>query len=302
MREHLNRRDWIKSTAATAIFASASAGAAPDDFQFRYLVGSCLYGYIYLDDVLAEVSRCGAEYIDIWPKRHGNQREQWADLGNERFRSLLQRHNVKLGCITQYKLGPFGLKEELRLAGDFGCSTIVTGGSGPKGLKGSALRSAVADFVEKMKPHVAVAEQHGVTIAIENHANNLFESADSLKYLAELRSSSHLAIAFAPYHLPQDPAFLAQLIRDLGDSLEVFYAWEHGDGCMVKLPKPQELKQLPGKGPLDFRPLVDALKAVAFKGWTEIFMHPVPRGVPILETPAEVTAMINESRRYLEGL
>ena len=304
----VNRRDWLKATTVAAAQCASStsflSAARPDEqpFAFRYLVGSCMYGYIYLDDVLAEVGRCGSQHIDIWPKRHGNQREQWEDLGNERFRALLDRHQVNVGCITQYKLGPFGLQDELKLAGQFGCRTMVTGGSGPKNLKGAALKAAVGEFVEKMKPHLAVAEENGVTIAIENHGNNLIDSADSLKYLAELRPSSHLAIALAPYHLPQQPAALGQLIRDLGDAIEVFYAWEHGDGCMTKLPKERELKQLPGRGPLDFRPLVEALVSIRYAGWTEIFMHPVPRGIPILDTPAEVTAEINQSRTYLESL
>ena len=30
-------------------------------------------------------------------------------------------------------------------------------------------------------------------------------------------------------------------------------------------------------------------------------MHPVPRGIPILETAEEVTAQINLARRYLES-
>jgi sugar phosphate isomerase/epimerase len=69
---------------------------------------------------------------------------------------------------------------------------------------------------------------------------------------------------------------------------------------MTKLPKPQELEQMPGRGKLDFAPLLAALKEIDYQGWTEIFMHPVPRGIPILPTAAEVTAEINRARRYLE--
>ena len=260
-----------------------------------------MYGYLYLGEILPEVAKCGATHLDIWPKRHGNQREQLEDLGEELFLSLLKKHSVSLGCITQYKLGPFGLQEEMKLARRLGCTTIVTGGSGPKNLQGAELKAAVGDFVEKMKPHLEVAEDTGVTIAIENHGNNLIDSPDSLKYLRDLRTSDKLAIAFAPYHLPQNPAVLADLIRDLNESIAVFYAWEHGDGCMTKLPKSQELKQMPGLGPLDFGPLVKALVDIKYAGWTEIFMHPVPRGIPIMETAAEVTAEINKSRTYLGG-
>ena len=177
---------------------------------------------------------------------------------------------------------------------------MVTGGRGPKSLKGSELKSGVAEFIEKMKPHLEVAEQNGVTIAIENHSNNLIDSPDALKWLAELRPSKHLAIALAPYHLPQDEKLLAELIVSLGNSIAIFYAWQHGMGCHEKLPKEQELLQMPGRGKLDFAPMLSALKQINYLGWTEIFMHPVPRGIPILEPTSAVTREINRSREYLK--
>ena len=70
-------------------------------------------------------------------------------------------------------------------------------------------------------------------------------------------------------------------------------------GCMTKLPKEQELLQMPGRGDLDFAPLLSALAEVEYQGWTEIFMHPVRRGIPILETTEQVTAEINRAREYL---
>ena len=298
----LTRRQMLVSTAAIAAGTTRtgfSAVSAANDFQFKYIVGTCMYGYLYLGEILPEVAKCGAAHIDIWPKSHGNQREQLADMGEELFASMLQKHNVSLGCITQYKLGPFGLQNEMRVARRLGCQTIVTGGSGPRNLKGAELKKAVGDFLEKMKPHLEVAEETGVTIAIENHGNNLIDSPDSLKYLAELRTSENIGIALAPYHLPQEPELIAQLVKDLGSAINVFYAWEHGDGCATRLPKEQELKQLPGRGPLDFGPILQALVDIRYSGWTEIFMHPVPRGIPIMETAAQVTSEINKSRTYL---
>ena len=291
----------VGSLAAMQWSAASFAAVAAADFKLRYIVGSSMYGYTPLAEILPDIHSTGATAIDIWPKSHGNQREQLDALGEEKFSALLQKHNVSLGCITQYKLGPFGLQEEMRLAQRLGCSTIVTGGKGPRGLKGTELKAAVAKFIEQLKPHLAVAAETGVTIAIENHANNLIESPDSLKWLAELRPSKHLAIALAPYHLPQDTTALSNLIRALDDSIAMFYAWQHGMGCQVKLPKEQELLQMPGRGTLDFQPLLAALREINYAGWTEIFMHPVPRGIPILETTAEVTAEINRARAYLEA-
>jgi sugar phosphate isomerase/epimerase len=69
---------------------------------------------------------------------------------------------------------------------------------------------------------------------------------------------------------------------------------------MKPMPKDEELQQMPGRGKLDFTPLLKALKDIRYEGFTEIFMHPTPRGIPILPTAAEVTAEINRSREYLE--
>lgn len=303
----INRRQFTQASAATlatavTLTSAETAGAAnAPAFTPRYLLGSCLYGYAPIAEILPEVAKTGASAIDIWPMKHGNQREQLDQIGEDAFTELLKQHQVRLGCITQYKLGCFGLKDEFKLAERLGCLTIVTGAKGPRGLKGKELKSAVAAFVEKMKPHIAAAEESNVTIAIENHGNNLIESPDSMRWLAEMTPSPHLAVALAPYHLPQDPDLIAKLVRDLEDHLAVFYGWQHGQGCMQAQPKETELLQMPGRGDLDFAPILKALADIGYHGWMEIFMHPFPRGIPILETTDQVTAEINRARSYIEN-
>lgn len=296
----IGRRDFIAASAATAATVTVpNLVLATPKLNPKYILGSCMYGYTTVDEIVPEVGKTGATALDIWPKVHGNQREQLDVMGEEKFAALLKQYDVTLGSITQYKLGPFGLQDEMQLAQRLGCKMIICGGSGPKNLKGKELKAAVGAFIEKLKPHLAVAEETGVTLAIENHGNNLIDSPDSLKWLAELRTSNNLGIAFAPYHLEQDEELQSDLIRTLGNNIKMFYAWQHGMGCHVKLPKEQELLQMPGRGELDFAPLFAALQNIKYEGWTEIFMHPVPRGIPILDTTAEVTAEINRSRKYI---
>ena len=81
----------------------------------------------------------------------------------------------------------------------------------------------------------------------------------------------------------------------------MFYAWQYGMGCMKKLPKEQELLQMPGRGELDFKPILQSLKSVNYSGYTSVFMHPVPRGIPILPTAKETTEEINRSKNYLDA-
>jgi sugar phosphate isomerase/epimerase len=92
------------------------------------------------------------------------------------------------------------------------------------------------------------------------------------------------------------------LIRQCDQKLMLFYAWEHGMGCMKPMPKAEETQQMPGRGKLDWKPLLRALKDMQFTGPTEIFMHPTPRGIPILPTAAETTAEIVRARKHLDSL
>jgi hypothetical protein len=48
--------------------------------------------------------------------------------------------------------------------------------------------------------------------------------------------------------------------------------------------------------------MLKILKENNFQGWTEIFMHPFPRGIPILETISEVTNEVNLARAHIENL
>lgn len=297
-----NRRDFCRAAAglAAAGFLPATCRGKDDTFRLKYIVASSMYGRMKLADVLGEVGRTGAEHIDIWPEGHANHREQIEAMGRQEFAAMLKRHRVKLGMLTHYDLGPFKLQDEMRLAGELGASVIICGSKGPRNLRGRALKTAVGEFIEAMKPHLAVAEPLGITIGIENHSNSLINSADSIRWFGELASSPGLGIALAPYHLPQEAELIAGLITDLGRRLVHFYGWQYGMGCMKKLPKEQELLQMPGRGKLDFVPIVAGLKKINYNGWTSIFMHPVPRGIPILPTAREVTAEINRSRLYLE--
>lgn len=300
--QQVHRRQFLKTTALISAVSAFPPELRADEnpgFELKYALASCMYGYTALDQIVPEVKKIGATALDIWPKVHGNQREQLDEMGEEKFRELLKKHGVKLGCITQYKLGPFGLQKEMQLAKRLGCQLIVTGARGPKNLKGDKLKAAVKEFAEKLKPHLAVAKEMGVTIAIENHGGNLLDTPDGMKWLMDVRPSKNLKIALAPYHLEQDEKLLSDLIRTLGNRIAMFYAWQHGMGCMKKLPKEQELLQMPGRGKLDFVPLLSALRDVKYNGWTEIFMHPVPRGIPILKTTDKVTEEMNRSRTYL---
>lgn len=299
----LSRRDFCRLAAAGAACAASPLlpGGESSRFQLNYILASCLYGTAPLAEIVPQVRKTGARYLEIWAAPHGNQREQIDELGVDPFRELLAEHGVSIGSFTCFKYGIFDMQGEMQLVKRLGGDMVICNSRGPKDLAGKELKSEVAKFAEKLRPHVEFAENLGIAIGVENHSGGLISSRDSILWLLEMIPSPKLGLAMAPYHLPQDPQFLATLIYDLDDRLLHIQAWEHGDGCMTKLPKEQEMLQLPHRGPLDWRPILGALKEINYAGRTEIFMHPVPRGVPILETTAQVTAEVNAARAYLEA-
>jgi len=263
-----------------------------------------MYGTMKLEEVLPEVSKIGADTIDLWPKPHGSQYEEAVSMGPERIAEMLAEHKVGLGGIACYKFGAFKLKGSMQFAKAVGGKDValVCTGVGPRGAEGGELKKAISKFVEQLKSHHTEALEHGCLIAIENHSNNLISSPDSMKWFGEMTAEmAGVGIAYAPHHLPQDEIMQAKLIETLGPAIKFFYAQQHGKGAKKKMPKEDELLQMPGRGPLDFCPLLQALNKIAFTGRTEIFMHPFPRGLPILETADLITAEINRSRDYLEN-
>jgi sugar phosphate isomerase/epimerase len=303
----LSRRRAVSAVAVTA--AGVACGwqsktkAAPGSWRPRYILASAMYGNFPLTEILPEVAKTGAESIDLWPKPHGTQREEIDSLGEATVAAMLAQHQVKLGGIACYRLGAFNLADEFALAGRLGDGVVlVTLAQGGARATGTALKSEIKRFLEKLRPSIAAAEETGGVLAIENHSNSLINSPDSIRWFGELVTSDRVGVALAPHHLPQDGELVASLARELGPRLKFVYAQEHGKGSKEKLPKQDELLQLPGRGPLDFGPLMRQLAEMRFAGPVEIFMHPVPRGVPILDTVPAITAEINRARDYLNAV
>ncbi|WP_428304312.1 sugar phosphate isomerase/epimerase family protein [Lacipirellula sp.] len=300
----LGRRAFCGRLAAGAGIASlaglsaqAALPEASEPFKLRFILASPMYGTTPLAEVLDEAKKVGATAVDIWPLRHANHREQMTELGDDRVSELLSERGLQLGAITRYDLGTARLIEEMPYAKRFNCKLLITGA--PR-RRGGDVKAEVKSFVASLQPQLAAAEAHDLTIGIENHSGTILDSPDAIRYFGEFADSPRLGIALAPYHLPQDNALIADVIDALGEKLVFFQAWEHGRGCDKPMPKEEELQQLPGRGTLDFTALLGALERVDYRGWTEIFMHPTPRGTAIHATTAEVTAEINRSRDYLQ--
>src|SRR6187401_1730147 len=98
--------------------------------KLRFALASCLYGTTPLAEILPEMKKLGVDEVDVWPKKHGAQREEIDALGIAATRKLLDKHGVKLTAITRFDLGLPRLAEEIPLAKELGASLLVTGVTG----------------------------------------------------------------------------------------------------------------------------------------------------------------------------
>ena len=299
----MNRRDACRLLGSSLLVPSAIRAAESSDFKIRYVLSSALFGDLPLDEVLGEVKRSGAESVDIWRKVHATHREQITEMGDEAFQALLKKHGVPMSISTCYPLGPFKQDDEMRWVKRNGGHMTVCGSGrmGDADVSGAEARAQVTTFFEKLKPHYELAEELGVTLAIENHKNSMLSSPDSIRYFADLNPSKAVGIAFAPHHLHDAVDQIPALIRHCGkENLPFIYFQEYHLSSKQQMAKEEELKQLPGFGSLDYVPIVGTLKEIGFTGLAEIFMHPTPRGIPMLPTAGAITEKINESRDYLQ--
>jgi sugar phosphate isomerase/epimerase len=123
----MNRRRFLQSIAAAA---TTPALAAEKPWKLNYMLASAMYGSLPLADILPEVKKTGATAIELWPKKHGTQREELDAIGHEKFAAMLKEHGIGFGGTTRYDLGPFKLTDEIAVVKKLGGSFIVTGGEG----------------------------------------------------------------------------------------------------------------------------------------------------------------------------
>jgi hypothetical protein len=89
----------------------------------------------------------------------------------------------------------------------------------------------------------------------------------------------------APYHLQAIKASVEEAVSICGRQLLFFYAWQNQPGAA----------QLPGAGPANFKPWLNALAKANYRGYVNPFMH------GHLEAPAMSAALV-KSKDYLMRL
>jgi sugar phosphate isomerase/epimerase len=237
------------------------------------------FGSLPVEEACARISRLGFEAVDIWcPFGKCTHLAQVAGrLGAEGLRDLLEKNKLKLHAFSVYK---GGYERYAELLGKMGGGVAVRGSTGKSDPK--ELTARMKQFVGSLKPLVELAEEHDSYLAIENHGGALLHTLDSFKAFVDANDNPRLGLALAPYHLQGIKASVPEAIRIAGDQLFFFYAWQRERG----------VRQLPGHGPTDFAPWLQALADIDYQHYVNPFMHHEP-------APDEMEKALAKSRDYL---
>ncbi len=233
-----------------------------------------------IERVCEKIAELGFSGIDIW-SAHNNcphLDDVLRRLGPDRLREVLAKNKLKLYAFSTYK---GGYAKYAELLGKAGGGVAVQGSTGP--CKPSELSSRMKEFIESLKPLAELAEKHESYLAIENHGNALLDSVDSIKAFVDTNTSRRIGIALAPYHIQGRKESVPEAIRACGGQLMFFYAWQRARG----------IEQLPGVGPADMTPWLQALAKIDYKWYVNPFMHGHP-GTSVM------TANLAKSRDYLK--
>jgi sugar phosphate isomerase/epimerase len=288
MDENLNRRDFLEVVsvgAVAGITALSCTGvgrlsAEPEKWRMRLSTSSIHFMQMPIEQACERIAKLGFEAIDIWSAHEGcpHLDDVAKRLGAEGLKELLAEHKLKLFAFSVYKGGYARYAELLGKAG----GGVAVRGSAPP-CKPEELAVRMRKFIEELKPLVELAEQHNSYLAIENHGGALLCEMDSLKAFVDMNTSPRLGIALAPYHIQALKASVPEAIGICGKQLLFFYAWQHYPGP----------EQLPGVGPTDMTPWIQALADIRYRGYVNPFMH----GHPEADVMADNLA---KSRDYLK--
>lgn len=297
-----SRRRFLQTVSSGALGSlaipcqpSAASVASASPWRMRLAFSSVMFGSLPFEEACQRAAALGFEAIDLWCPFDGCNHlvDVVERLGPDGLKQVLAQHKLGLCSFSTYatRYDPRGFPGYAEFIGKFGGGVVVRGSESAKRKPDQPVDAPPEDlttwmrgFFERLKPQIELAAQANARLAIENHGNALLNSIDSFKAFVDLNPApERVGIAMAPYHLQRIQAPVEEAIRVAGSQLLFFYAWQNGTG----------LDQLPGHGPSDFVPWLQALAGIGYPGYVNPFLHGHP-------APDELALAITKSCDYLK--
>lgn len=251
-------------------------------------LSSVMFHRLSLEAFCETAAKLGFKAIDLWgPFRRCRHMFEAVGMGPEAFSKMLGQYGLRIGVWTHYAGGEKrrGFPEFAEFIGACGGGTVVRGaeyGEVPKDKHEDAIKA----FYGKLGPEIELARKHKVRLAVENHSSSLLDGEQSFEWFTQHNPAPDVVgFAIAPYHLQKRKVDVPALIAKHAAQTLFFYAWQLAEGA----------KELPGHGPTDFKPWMQALAHAGYH-------HPITPFTHGDLQPAEMAAAVATSVTYLKDL
>ncbi len=259
----ITRRGLITSSALAWAGTAIPPACAAEPWPLRLSTSSLVFWQFGIKEACRRIAKLGFQGVDIWSAfAHCTHLEQAkADLGVAGTRKLVDETGLDLTAITVYWSGyePFA-----KMLSEMGGGLVVRNSEATE-KPSSSVTANLKVFLDSLKPEIELAQRYNGKIVVENHSSptRLLNRLDSFKAFVDLNRSPYVGIGLAPYHIQRNQESVEEVIQVCGKQLWFVYAWQLG----------KTVDQLPGLGPTDFRPWLEALRSIDYRGYLNVFMH-----------------------------
>jgi len=161
------------------------------------------------------------------------------------------------------------------LCGDLGGSVMVLGSPQQRNVpEGQSMESAMQCAADVLKAVTPALERNQVKIAVEplgreegNFLNHASDGRDLIDRVGHPNVQLHLDVKA----MSDEGISIEQIIRDNADAMIHFHANDPN-------------RRGPGMGEIDFKPIFQALRDVAYEGWTSVEVFDYTPGIETLVT------------------
>lgn len=277
MNNSLSRRRFLAGLGATAATASYVASA----FEQSLGAASMKIGYAAItwggndEQAIADVGDVGFKAIQLRSAAY----DRWSK-SPKALRDLLAKHHLTLAVLSSGNLGIDPAREQDELAMHVAHAKFVreVGGGGSLQIidtrpKGRPI--VAADYARLGKLLTEVAKRTadvGVPLVYHHHMGSLGEKPEEVDAVIAATDSRYVGVLFDIAHYHQGGGDPVAKIRRLGDRIKV-----------VHLKDVRPIGEAPGyqwvelgRGRVDVKGSVTALKAIGFSGWSIIELDRVP--------------------------
>lgn len=219
-----------------------------------------------LEAALDLAQKAGFDGVEIWGKEP-HMSDAFDKARVERTKAMLDERGL-LPIVFGSYLGDLQAgwegeleraNDALRIARELGTDLVrVWAGAEASGAMSGAQRKECVAFLRAFAKR---AEEEGITLAIERHANTLSDTLPSLMRLIEEVGSGSLRVNYQMMSLRNED--ILEEIRQLGSLIVNVHAHNFAD-------YEERKRRLLSEGVIDHRRMVEALREVGFEGAIEV--------------------------------